>query len=113
MYELERSSFSPAFECASQICNLDPRMTYIKKEKKLKLKGSDTIKDLIRAKTKVIGKDIFCEIGHTSTKTEILPSDYPYTCLLCANFIRSNSTCLDYSRCPKCYTNICPLCIIN
>jgi lipoprotein NlpI len=47
LYELERSSFSAAFESASQICNLDPRMAYIKKEKRIKLKGSEVIKKLI------------------------------------------------------------------
>ena len=64
LYELERTNFGVLFECASQICNLDPRMQYIELHKDISFKGTPQKKALLVQNVKASDNGLTCQIGH-------------------------------------------------
>lgn len=112
LYELERTNFGVVFECASQICNLDPRMNYLYSHKDIKFKASTQRKAVILQNIHQNPNEFTCQFNHDETVMYSENTCQPFCCSLCTSFKPGLNLCLPYLRCMTCNTSLCPECIM-
>lgn len=110
LYEMQRSAFPVLFENASLLVNLDTRTSYFDAARQLEFKPNPRF-----SRSTLLVKDnrVYCVNVHEPNEMVFHSNSAPYCCSYCSRFIGSYCFSLEYLRCYRCMSCICPKCLLD
>jgi hypothetical protein len=91
----------------------DPRISYLSGKKHPIIFKASSFKNSLEECLKMTDGVLYCSLRHPPTKMCFYNNHLPFSCSLCCKFVGVFKYGLEFARCERCATTVCPKCLLK